>query len=148
MSFVTPNALFLCEKCLRTIMEGFWNPTLLFQMLDYLELNHDWICKRSVWNILCYAKYQVGMFTYCFWNLLNCRTYNVMCKHSGIFEFIALFILKMPLPINYVNLSFIGKIGPSFKTTLPLGNPVFPLNDKFIKVGGNDALSSTSCYLT
>ena len=41
----------------------------------------------------------------------------------------------MPLPINYVNLSFIGKIRPSFKTTLQLGGPAFPLNDKFIKVG-------------
>ena len=90
-------------------------------MLDYLELNHDWICKWSVKNILCYPKYQVWMFTYCFWNLLKCRTYNVMCKHSRIFEFIAFFILKMDLPINYVNLSFIGKKGPSFKTTLPLG---------------------------
>ena len=40
----------------------------------------------------------------------------------------------MPLPINYVNLSFIGKTGPSFKTNPPLGGLVFPLNDKFIKV--------------
>ena len=58
-----------------------------------------------------------------------------MCKHYGIFEFIAFFILKIPFPINYVNLSFIGKTGPSFKTNPPLGGLVFPLNDKFIKVG-------------